>query len=149
MEIKSFNNYPVHTRIDLGTLALTEQEIIDFALAFDPLDFHIDREAGRRSYFKGLIASGPHLFNLVHRTKWIPMFKDTVICGTEVKSWKFIKPVYPGMPVHSYVSITEVVPNPEKHMLALTWFYEFLNAEGEHVQTLEMTILHKMPREQK
>jgi acyl dehydratase len=143
MEPFSFQNINLNTRIDLGVVVLTEQEIIDFAKLFDPLDFHIDREAARKSYFGRIIASGPHIFNLVHRTKWIPMFKDTVICGIEVKHWKFLKPVYPEKPIQAYVSITGMSPNPEKQVISITWFYEFLDENGEAVQTLEMIILHK------
>jgi acyl dehydratase len=144
--IHSFQNFKINTRIDLDTTSFTEQEIIDFALLFDPLEFHIDREAAKKSYFGGIIASGPHIFNYVHRMKWIPLFKDTVICGTEVKSWKFLKPIYPNKPIHSFVTITDIKPNPEKRMLAITWFYEFLDETNEPVQTLEMIILHKMPK---
>ncbi len=145
-ELLSFQNFKINTRIDLGTTSFTEKEIIDFALLFDPLEFHINQEAARKSYFGGIIASGPHIFNHVHRMKWIPLFKDTVICGVEVKSWKFIKPIYPNKPIHSFVTMTEIKPNPEKRMLAITWFYEFLDETNEPVQTLEMIILHKMPK---
>lgn len=139
----SFQNIPLNTRIDLGVVVLSEQEIIDFARLFDPLEFHTNPEVARKSYFGGIIASGPHIFNYVHRTKWIPMFKDTVICGIEVKHWKFLKPVYPGQPIQSYVSISSITDNAEKPVTAVTWFYEFLNENGEAVQTLEMVILHK------
>ena len=148
MDKDSFNNFKLNTRIDLGVITLTEQEIIDFARLFDPLEFHINPEAARKSYFGGIIASGPHIFNLVHRTQWIPLFKDTVVCGVELKSWKFLKPVYPGKAIHSYVTIKDMVPNHEKKVLSLTWFYEFLDEKEEPVQTLEMTILHKLPKPQ-
>jgi acyl dehydratase len=143
MEKSVFTDFKLNTRIDLGIIVLTEKEIIDFATLFDPLEFHTNPEVARKSYFGGIIASGPHIFNLVHRTKWIPMFKDTVICGIELRSWKFLKPVYPGKPIHSYVTIIDMKPNPEKKVMALTWFYEFLDESGEAVQSLEMTILHK------
>jgi acyl dehydratase len=142
----TFNNFKINTRIDLGVTILTEKEIIEFATLFDPLEFHTNPEVARKSYFGGIIASGPHIFNLVHRTKWIPLFKDTVVCGIEVKSWKFLKPVYPGKPIHSYVTMKDLVPNPDKRVIAITWFYEFLDESREPVQTLEMTILHKLPK---
>jgi acyl dehydratase len=129
---------------DLGQATLTEQEIIDFANAFDPLDFHTDPEAAKKSIFKGIVASGPHIFTLVHRTQWIPRFGHTVVAGLEVTNWKFLKPVYPGSPVVSKVTITRIKPNPEKGYAAVTWLYEFMNAKQEALQTLEMTVLHKM-----
>jgi acyl dehydratase len=131
-------------KYDLGTLSLTEEEIIAFAKAFDPLDFHIDKEAAKKSYFKDIIASGPHIFNLVHRTKWIPLFGKTVVCGLEVSHWKFLKPVYAGMNIHSTATVVESKSTSDPGMATVKWFYEFTNDKGEAVQTLDMTILHKI-----
>lgn len=137
-------NFEPGKKYDLGTVVLSEREIIEFAKAFDPLDFHTDIAAAEKSFFKKLIASGPHIFNLVHRTKWIPRFGKTVICGLEVNHWKFLKPVYAEMSVHSTVTILDVKPNPEKRYAAVKWFYEFKDDGGELLQSLEMSVLHKI-----
>ena len=129
---------------DLGTVTLSEQDIIDFAKAFDPLDFHTDPEAAKKSIFKGLVASGPHIFTYVHRTQWIPRFGHTVLAGLEVNHWKFLKPVYADKPISGRVTIISVKPNPEKGYMAVTWLYEFRNEKTEMVQSLEMTVLHKI-----
>lgn len=129
---------------DLGTTSLSEEDIIAFAKAFDPLDFHTDKEAAEKSHFKGLIASGPHIFNYIHRTKWIGLFGKSVICGLEVNHWKFIKPIFANMPVHSHVTIMDVKPNLEKRYATVKWFYEFKNDKGEMLQSLEMTVLHRV-----
>jgi acyl dehydratase len=42
----------------LGSHTFSEEEIIRFALKFDPQPFHIDPEAAKQSHFGGLIASG-------------------------------------------------------------------------------------------
>ena len=131
-------------KIDFGDTILSEQEIIDFALVFDPLDFHTNKEKAKNSFFKGLIASGPHIFNHVHKTKWIPLFKDTVICGLEINNWKFLKPVYPNQKIRSTVTIIKTKPNHEKNSVAVTWYYEFKNEAGEIIQSLEMIVLHKI-----
>ncbi len=47
---------------DFGSVTLTEKDIMDFAREYDPMPFHIDMEAAMNSPFKGLIASGVHLF---------------------------------------------------------------------------------------
>ena len=131
-------------KYDFGTVVLSEQDIIDFAKAFDPLEFHTDKEAAEKSPFKGLIASGPHIFNFVHRTKWIPLFGKTVICGLEVSHWKFLKPIFANKPVHSSVTILDAKPNYDKKYVPVKWFYEFRDDAGELLQSLEMTVLHKM-----
>ncbi|MEO6884237.1 MAG: MaoC/PaaZ C-terminal domain-containing protein [Bacteroidia bacterium] len=144
MEKFFFKDFVVGKKIDFGVTSFTESEIIAFAKAFDPLDFHIDKEAAKKSFFKRLIASGPHSFNFVHRTQWIPRFKDTVIAGLEVNHWKFLKPVYADMNVHSSVTIIHIKPNSDNTFAAVTWLYEFKNDEGEMIQSLEMTVLHKI-----
>ena len=45
---------------DLGAHTFGRDEIIDFARQFDPQPFHIDEDAGKRSLFGGLAASGLH-----------------------------------------------------------------------------------------
>src|SRR3712207_1517782 len=45
-------------------VTLTQSEIINFALAYDPQPFHIDVEAAAHSPFGGLVASGLHTLAL-------------------------------------------------------------------------------------
>ena len=144
MEKLSANDLKEGAGFDLGSVTLSEQDIIDFAKAFDPLDFHTDPEAAKKSIFKGLVASGPHIFTYIHRTQWIPRFGHTVLAGLEVSSWKFLKPVYANQPITGKATITAVKPNPEKGYMAVTWLYEFRNGKADMVQSLEMTILHKI-----
>lgn len=131
-------------RFDLGIIRLSEEEIISFAKAFDPLEFHIDREAAKRTIFKGLIASGPHIFTLIHKKEWIPRFGYSVIAGVEVNNWKFLRPVYPEMPVSCFVEILSIKPNPEKRLKAIKWKYVFLDEKQEEVQVLDMVVLHRV-----
>jgi acyl dehydratase len=132
------------SEFDLGITQLSEQEIIHFAKVFDPLEFHTDKAAAEKSYFKGLIASGPHIFTVVHKREWIPRFGYSVIAGLEVNHWKFMKPVYPDMDVHTKVRVLEMKPNPGKGVTAILWKYEFTDRNTEMVQSLEMLVLHKL-----
>ena len=131
-------------KLDFGETVLSEKEIIEFAKAFDPLDFHIDKKKAKKTIFKDLIASGPHIFNLVHKTKWIPLFGHSVICGLEITNWKFLKPVYAQMPVYSTVKVMKIKPNIEKNHAVIHWRYEFKNADGHLVQTVDAAVLHKI-----
>lgn len=131
--------------IDLGSTSLTEQEIIDFATVFDPLDFHIDREAAANSHFGELVASGPQIFTVVHRNQWIPRFGKSVLAGLEVSNWKFLGPTKANTPIRASVEITKHRPNAARGHVVITWLYRFWQADGAPVQQLEMTILHKLP----
>ncbi len=48
-------------RRDLGSFTFTPESIKQFAVQFDPQPFHLDEEAGKRSLFGGLAASGWHI----------------------------------------------------------------------------------------
>jgi acyl dehydratase len=45
-------------RMELGSYTFTRDSIIDFARKYDPQPFHLDEEAGKKSLFGGLAASG-------------------------------------------------------------------------------------------
>ena len=53
-----WEDFPVGDTMEMGSHTFTEAEIIAFARQFDPQPFHIDPEAAKNSFFKGLIASG-------------------------------------------------------------------------------------------
>ena len=133
----------VGKKFDLGTIVLAEQEIIDFAKAFDLLDFHTDKQLAEKTIFKGLIASGPHIFNYIYRREWIPRFGHTVICGMGVSNWKFIKPVYPNQNISVELSVLEIKPDQKIGGRAIAWLFEFKNEKDEMVQILQMEVMHK------
>jgi acyl dehydratase len=56
--MRYFEDFQVDERIELGSVTVNEEEIIDFARQFDPQPFHISPEQAKRSYYGGLIASG-------------------------------------------------------------------------------------------
>src|SRR5579885_199350 len=93
----------LNKKIDIGTVTLSEQDIIDYAKLNDPLDFHIDRKAAEASIFKGFVASGSQIFNYLHKNGWIKLFGHSVSCGLEVNHWKFIRPVYANQPIKGTV----------------------------------------------
>ena len=52
---------------DLGSRTFSRDAIIEFARQFDPQPFHLDEEAGKRSLFGGLAASGWHTASIFIR----------------------------------------------------------------------------------
>ena len=131
-------------KFDLGEVILSEKEIIDFARSFDPLPFHTDRETAKKTIFRGLIASGPHIFNVFYQREWIPRFGNTVICGLCVSNWKFIKPIYSGQKITAELSVLSVKRDEKIAGDAITWLFEFKNEKGEMVQFLQMEVMHKL-----
>jgi len=127
----------------LGSKVFSEAEIIDFAMRYDPLDFHLSVEAGKKSLFKDLVASGPHPFHHFYKNHWIPKFGKSVVAGLGLDTWRFLKPVYAGQAVHCRISIKELTQHPEKETVTVRWYFEFKNEQEELLQHLDMIVLHK------
>ncbi len=58
--MRYFEDCIVGHRRELGSYTFTRERIVAFAERYDPQPFHLDEEAGRRSLFGGLAASGWH-----------------------------------------------------------------------------------------
>src|SRR3984893_1666479 len=56
-----FEDIEIGRRLDVGSFTFTAGDIKKFAAQFDPQAFHLDEEAGRKSLFGGLAASGWHV----------------------------------------------------------------------------------------
>jgi acyl dehydratase len=56
-----FEDIEIGQRRELGSFTFTAELIKRFATQFDPQRFHLDEEAGRKSLFGGLAASGWHV----------------------------------------------------------------------------------------
>jgi acyl dehydratase len=59
--MRFFEDIEVGMRRELGSFTFTAGDIKKFAAQFDPQPFHLDEEAGRKSLFGGLAASGWHV----------------------------------------------------------------------------------------
>jgi acyl dehydratase len=55
-----FEDIEIGSRRDIGSYTFTEDEIIRFAVKYDPQYFHVDPIAARDGPFGGLVASGWH-----------------------------------------------------------------------------------------
>ena len=143
MEI-TISSLKLNQVFDFGTITLSDDDIINYAKLNDPLTFHTDKKIAEQSIFKGLVASGSHIFNAFYNKVWVPMLGHTVICGLELNNWKFIKPIYANQPISCKVTIAELRPNEEKKHVVITWRYQFFNPKNEMVQTADVTVMHKM-----
>ncbi|MBI3701990.1 MAG: MaoC family dehydratase [Afipia sp.] len=56
-----FEDMKIGDRREMGSFTFTPDLIKKFAAQFDPQPFHLDEEAGRKSVFGGLAASGWHV----------------------------------------------------------------------------------------
>lgn len=92
-----FEDFTEGATFDLGTTVVDRDEMLAFARRFDPQPFHLDEEAGKKSIFGGLAASGWFTAGL-----WMRAYVDAVLLrssslgspGGEDISWP--APVFAG-----------------------------------------------------
>jgi acyl dehydratase len=123
---------------ELGTTSVTAEEIKEFAGRYDPHPFHLDEEAGRRSLFGGLCASGWHTCALAMRLTVDNLLRDSSSLGSPgLESLKWLKPVYPGDRLSLRHTITEsraLSKRPETGLVRSRW--ELFNQDGDKVMEM-------------
>ena len=128
---------------------ITEAQILDFALAFDPQPFHLDAEAAKQSIFGGLIASGFHTMALTFR-----LFAQTralAACSLGspgVDELRWLRPVRPGDTLRAVVRVAEQRPSSSKPDRGIvTYSHRITNQRGELV--LEAKLSRMIRREKR
>ena len=81
-----------------GEVTVTREMIKEFARAYDPQPIHIDEEAAKKGFFGELVGSGWHTAALTMKlmAEAAPL-GDTPMIGLEVRNFKFLAPLKPGM----------------------------------------------------
>ena len=141
-----FDDFRPGERFRSGGVTLTEPDIIQFALAYDPQPFHIDLEAAAQSQFGGLIASGLQTFALGWRMFLQEgLFKACSMGSPGIDELRWTAPVRPGDTLYTEAEVLELKPSSSKpDRGSLRMAYQIVNQRGETVLT--MTIVHILRR---
>ena len=110
-----FEDYTPGQVHELGTVTVSEAEIIDFARQFDPQYFHIDPEKAKSSRFGGIIASGWHTIGVTMRL-YVDHFLSHVasLASPGIDEIRWPNPVRPGDILKVRVSVLEARPSGSK-----------------------------------
>ena len=101
--------------LELGSVAVTEDEIVEFARRFDPQPFHVDPEAAEESVFGGLIASGWHTGAM-----WMRLYVDSMLGAASaqgspgIEELRWLAPVRPGDTLHGRLTVLETTPSERR-----------------------------------
>jgi acyl dehydratase len=106
--MRFFEDIEIGQRRELGSFTFTAESIKKFAAQFDPQRFHLDEEAGRKSLFGGLAASGWHVGSVCMKLLVADgqrLMKEAVARGEKIatmgpspgfRELRWIKPVLAG-----------------------------------------------------
>jgi acyl dehydratase len=132
-----FEDVSVGDRVPAGSVAVTLEECLEFARAYDPQPMHLDAEAASRSRFKGLIASGWHTAALVMRlVATARPLGDTEVLGMGVENLRWHLPVRPGDTLSVEMEIASMQPSESNRRYGIIKFLiTTRNQHGEIVMT--------------
>jgi acyl dehydratase len=136
--MRYFEDFRVGEVVTLGRKRVSREEIVAFAREYDPQPFHLDDEAGARSPYGGLIASGWHTAAM-----FMGLFVREILLGSAslgspgVEELRWLRPVRPGDELTGVVRVVDVRAserNPSRG--TVTTESEVLNQDGEVVMRM-------------
>ncbi|MFQ5775212.1 MAG: MaoC family dehydratase [Kiloniellaceae bacterium] len=146
MSGRTFDDFEVGERFVSPGVTVSEGQILDFALKYDPQPFHLDKEAAAESPYGGLIASGFHTLALAFRAfLHANVINDCSLGSPGMDELRWLRPVRPGDTLHTEAEVKSKRASesrPERGVLHMA--YEVKNQTGEVVMTF--TAIHLMRR---
>lgn len=134
-----FEDYVPGLVLEYGTIPLSEAEIIDFAMRFDPQYFHTDPEAAKAGPYGGLIASGWHTAAVMMRLAADYYLSKVASLGSPgIDEIRWTRPVRPGDSLRIRVSILEAkrsTSKPDRGVVRAS--IEVLNQNQERVMSMK------------
>lgn len=129
-----FEDYMVGEEVETEKYLVTRQELIDYALKWDPRPYHIDEEAARASVFGSLIA--PSSFTIAVAI-WLGTTSPQLKAGLGVlgyEQFEFPRPVRPGDTLSLHAMIIEKTVSKSKPDRGIVRHsFELRNQNGEAV----------------
>ena len=143
-----FDDFEVGQTIELGSCTVTKEEIIEFALKFDPQPFHISEKEAAGTIYGGLIASGWHTGSLFMRLLYDGLLSRAASMGSPGQDeMRWVRPVRPGDTLSARGVIEEKIPSrskPDRGLVRTT--YQVFNQEGLEVMKIRgLGIFAKRP----
>jgi acyl dehydratase len=137
--MRYWEDFKVGDVTELGTVDVTEEEIVAFAERYDPQPFHVDPVAAERGPFGGLIASGWHTGALFMGLFVRGVLLDSAAMGSPgIEQVRWTAPVRPGDRLSARITVTGSQPsatNPQRGTIFTT--SEVFNQDGVLVMTMQ------------
>ena len=130
-----FEDYKEDTFLEIGPVYVKKDDLIEFALRYDPQPMHIDSEYAIKGPYEGLIASGWQTCALVMRELVKNYFSPSSSLGSPgIDELQWLKPVRPGDRLTVRATILETKRSRSKPDRGLVrTLVEALNQQQEKV----------------
>jgi len=140
---RHFEDLVVGETVSLGPVTVTRDMILAFATEFDPLPFHLDEAAARKSLLGGLAASGWQTAGLS-----LKMLTDAFLSqiasagGLGFSELKWRRPVLKGDTISGTATISELrrsASHPQWGIATIS--FDMRNQRGQTVMTMKLANL--------
>ena len=131
-----YEDFHVGELTDLGSLQVSQADIIGFAQQYDPQPMHVDPNAASFTIYGGLIASGWHTGALFMRLlvgNLIAQSSSLGSPGMEELSWP--APVRPGDTLTGQIEVLTTRRSNSRPMGIVRWRGYLRNQDGQLVMT--------------
>jgi acyl dehydratase len=135
-----FEDYVAGAVHEFGSIAVEENDVLDFGRRFVPLSYHTDPQRAKESIYGGLIASGWHTAALMMRLytdNYLSKVANLGSPGCDELKWD--KPVFPSDQLSIRVRVLETRHSESKPDRGIVRsFVEVLNQKREVVMSVKM-----------
>ena len=147
--MRFFEDYAPGSVHELGSVSVSEREIVEFARRYDAQPFHVDAQEAAAGPFGGLVASGWQTAAMT-MTLLVEHFLDpaTSLGSPGLDELRWPAPVRPGDTLTVRVTVMEARPSVSKPDRGLVRSHiEARNERGETVMTVKvMNLVRRRPR---
>jgi acyl dehydratase len=133
-----FEDFPPGHVAEYGPRVVTREEIVAFAVEFDPQPMHLDEAAASAGMLGGLAASGWHSCCLLMRIISDGFLLRAAFLGAPgIEEVRWLAPVRPGTALTARATVLEARPSRSRPEMGLVKFrFELIDAAGTPLLTL-------------
>jgi acyl dehydratase len=141
---KHYEDFAVGVTVPFGHKVVSRDEIVTFAMAFDPQPMHLDEEAAKDTLIGRLCASGWHTCAMLMRMLADDVLAHATSLGSPgLEEVRFSKPVFPGDRLSArYTCLEKRVLKSRPTVGMCRMLFELLNQDGDVVMTWDTQQLY-------
>jgi acyl dehydratase len=149
MHTRYFEGFKVGDIYETRAVTLTESQMVDFSMQYDPQPIHTDREASKRGIHGDMISSGLQTLGLANRL-WIELglMGENNLGGPGLDNVRWPRPVFAGDTLRTVVEVVaarESKSKPDRGIV--TFAFITYNQKDEVVMTYEcMDMIRREPK---
>ncbi len=115
MTSRYFEDWTEGEVVETRGATVTESQIIDFAMLYDPQPMHVDKTVAEAGPFEGFIASGFHTLSLAFRLFYdLGYLTHSNIIGVGLDEVRWTAPVRPGDTLRCRMEVLELKESRSK-----------------------------------